>query len=120
MIELLCCRVFLLAEGRVAFSGPVRDALEFFRRYGIIQALTTELQSFKTSLNILTRTSKIILFKLCSNGHPCPNNYNPADHFVITLAIEPGQETQCREKIKVRHGLSKLQKKQYIENVQTM
>lgn len=58
--------VFLLAEGRVAFSGPVSDALEFFR----------------------------------SNGHPCPNNYNPADHFVITLAIEPGQETQCREKVK--------------------
>uniref|UniRef100_K1QF16 Protein white n=1 Tax=Magallana gigas TaxID=29159 RepID=K1QF16_MAGGI len=66
MIELLCCRVFLLAEGRVAFSGPVSDALEFFK----------------------------------SNGYPCPNNYNPADHFVITLAIEPGQETHCRERVK--------------------
>uniref|UniRef100_K1QUY4 Protein white n=1 Tax=Magallana gigas TaxID=29159 RepID=K1QUY4_MAGGI len=63
--------VFLLAEGRVAFSGSVDGAMNFFK----------------------------------SNGHTCPINYNPADHFVITLAIEPGREEQCREKVNnVRKG----------------
>ena len=28
----LYSRVFLLAEGRVAFSGPIPDAIEFFKR----------------------------------------------------------------------------------------
>nr|XP_022306294.1 protein white-like isoform X2 [Crassostrea virginica] len=57
--------VFLLAEGRVAFSGPVNDALNFFK----------------------------------NNGHSCPMNYNPADHFIITLAIVPGKEAECRERV---------------------
>lgn len=33
-------------------------------------------------------------------GYPCPMNYNPADFFVQTLAIVPGNEEQCREKVK--------------------
>lgn len=27
------CRIILMAEGKVAFSGPVTHALEFFKRY---------------------------------------------------------------------------------------
>lgn len=37
-----------------------------------------------------------------SQGYPCPINYNPADHFILTLAMVPGQEQACRKKIKVR------------------
>ena len=33
-------------------------------------------------------------------GYPCPPNYNPADHILYTLAIVPGEEDRCREKIK--------------------
>ena len=36
-----------------------------------------------------------------SCGLPTPSNYNPADHFVRQLAVEPGKETECREKIQV-------------------
>ncbi|XP_062574757.1 protein white-like [Saccostrea cucullata] len=57
--------LFLLAEGRVAFSGSMTDALEFFK----------------------------------SNGHPCPVNYNPADHYILTLAIIPGKETDCKARV---------------------
>nr|XP_034308874.1 protein white-like [Crassostrea gigas]XP_034308875.1 protein white-like [Crassostrea gigas] len=35
-----------------------------------------------------------------SQGYPCPINYNPADHFILTLAMIPGQEQACRKKIK--------------------
>ena len=29
-------------------------------------------------------------------GLPCPDNYNPADHYIFTLAIRPGNEEMCR------------------------
>ena len=29
-------------------------------------------------------------------GMPCPTNYNPADHYIFTLAIRPGNEEACR------------------------
>lgn len=34
-------------------------------------------------------------------GYPCPENYNPADFYVHTLAIVPGNEEECREKVHV-------------------
>ncbi|XP_031332546.1 protein white-like [Photinus pyralis] len=30
---------------------------------------------------------------------PCPPNYNPADHYVQSLAVAPGREQSCREAI---------------------
>lgn len=30
-------------------------------------------------------------------GHHCPENFNPADFFISTLAIQPGEEEACRE-----------------------
>ena len=35
------------------------------------------------------------------SGHSCPPNFNPADHYIFTLAIRPGNEEKCREKCKV-------------------
>lgn len=32
-------------------------------------------------------------------GMPCPSNFNPADHFIFSLATVPGFEAQSREKI---------------------
>ncbi|XP_005094340.1 protein white [Aplysia californica] len=29
---------------------------------------------------------------------PCPRNFNPADHYILTLAIVPGKEEECRER----------------------
>ncbi|XP_048579141.1 protein white-like [Nematostella vectensis] len=33
-------------------------------------------------------------------GYSCPPNFNPADYFVHTLAIVPGDEERCRARIK--------------------
>nr|XP_022308826.1 protein white-like isoform X1 [Crassostrea virginica] len=57
--------IILMAEGKVAFSGPVTQALDFFK----------------------------------SVGHPCPINYNPANHFILTLAIIPGFESECKGRV---------------------
>lgn len=35
-----------------------------------------------------------------SQGLPCPPNYNPADFYIHTLAIVPGQEDETRQKSK--------------------
>lgn len=35
-----------------------------------------------------------------SLGYPCPANFNPADHFVHTLAIKPGDQENCRKRVK--------------------
>lgn len=37
----------------------------------------------------------------CSLGYPCPMNFNPADYFVHTLAIVPGDEERCKDRVKV-------------------
>lgn len=34
-----------------------------------------------------------------SLGYPCPINFNPADHFVHTLAIVPGDEQNCQQRV---------------------
>ncbi|XP_070566509.1 protein white-like [Ptychodera flava] len=34
-----------------------------------------------------------------SIGFTCPTNYNPADFYIQTLAIVPGKEQQCRDKV---------------------
>jgi len=31
--------------------------------------------------------------------YPCPQDYNPADHFVQVLAVLPGKEEKCKERI---------------------
>ena len=35
-----------------------------------------------------------------SQGMPCPANYNPADFYIFTLAVVPGQEVETKKKIK--------------------
>ncbi|XP_060607955.1 protein white-like [Ruditapes philippinarum] len=32
-------------------------------------------------------------------GYPCPVNYNPADFYIMTMAVVPGNETECKTKI---------------------
>lgn len=36
-----------------------------------------------------------------SANFPCPKNFNPADHYIRTLAVIPGQEKECKKQIKV-------------------
>ena len=31
---------------------------------------------------------------------PCPMNFNPADHYIHVLAVTPGNENDCKKRIK--------------------
>ncbi|CAH1245185.1 ABCG1 [Branchiostoma lanceolatum] len=35
-----------------------------------------------------------------SAGYDCPKNFNPADFYIYTLAIQPGYEEECKAKVK--------------------
>lgn len=48
-----------------------------------------------------------MLYFLCRVDYPCPVNYNPADHYVHTLAIIPGNEEECKAKAMVFNFLKK-------------
>ncbi len=39
-------------------------------------------------------------FTLYSCGYPCPRKFNPSDHYINTLAIVPGNEENCRDRVK--------------------
>lgn len=58
-------QVLIMAEGRTAFLGDAKEALNFFK----------------------------------SVGYPCPVNFNPADYFIQTLAVVPGNEEACRARV---------------------
>ncbi|XP_061185805.1 protein white-like [Saccostrea echinata] len=48
------------------------------------------------------------------HGYPCPLNYNPADHFILTLAMVPGHEQTCHAKIhKLRSEFEKAKELQF-------
>jgi len=53
---------------------------------------------WKLTVNFLNNIS-------CRLGYPCPMNFNPADYFVHTLAIVPGEEDACKERVKVENVL---------------
>lgn len=46
--------------------------------------------------------TNIFLVNIYSLGYPCPVNFNPADHFIRTLAIVPGDEENCRKRVQVK------------------
>lgn len=49
---------------------------------------------------------------------PCPVNYNPADHYIHTLAVRPGEEGLCRAKIALI--CDKFQRSQFHVNTQAV
>lgn len=49
-------------------------------------------------------------------GYPCPVNFNPADFFIQTLAIQPGSEEQCLKN--VNHICDSYEKSESAQAVQ--
>jgi hypothetical protein len=42
------------------------------------------------------------MYYIFSAGYPCPMNFNPADFYIKTMAVVPGKEAQCQQRIQVR------------------
>lgn len=55
-------------------------------------------------------------FEFYSVGHPCPMNYNPANHFILTLAIIPGFESECKGRVEVSFFVCVIAQNQYLKS----
>lgn len=51
------------------------------------------------ALNIFLKHER---YWFCRVNLPCPKNFNPADHYIRTLAMVPGKEKECKKRIKVK------------------
>ena len=76
--------IYLLSAGRVAFSGTITEGLSFFESY-VEYCVILKLDATLTTL----------LYRV---GYGCPLNHNPADYFIFTLAIVPGNEEACKKR----------------------
>ena len=42
------------------------------------------------------------MFIFYRQGYQCPVNYNPADYYIMTMAILPDQQQTCKQRVEVR------------------
>jgi hypothetical protein len=42
------------------------------------------------------------MFIFYRQGYQCPVNYNPADYYIMTMAILPDQQKACKQRVEVR------------------
>lgn len=55
-----------------------------------------------------------------SQGMPCPPNYNPADFYIFTLAVVPGQEAETKKKIgAICDNYEASDARRHVENIVT-
>ena len=51
-------------------------------------------------MNSFRKLKSVNFETICfSLGYGCPNNYNPADHYIFTLAIIPSEESESRKRL---------------------
>ncbi|XP_074623196.1 protein white-like isoform X4 [Acropora palmata] len=82
----------LAAQGRTIICTIHQPSSEVYAMFDSILLLAEGRTAFLGS-----RTDAIEHFT--SLGYPCPVNFNPADHFVHTLANVPGDKQNCHERV---------------------
>ena len=81
----------IASEGRTVLTTIHQPSSKVYQMFDRILLMSEGRTAF-----IGPKNEAISFFK--SLGYPCPLNYNPADHFVYTLAIIPGDRDYSREK----------------------
>jgi len=82
----------LAAQGRTIICTIHQPSSEVYAMFDSILLLAEGRTAYMGS------TADVIPY-FDSLGYPCPVNFNPADHFVHTLAIVPGDEENCHKRV---------------------
>nr|XP_054767931.1 protein white-like [Lytechinus pictus]XP_054767932.1 protein white-like [Lytechinus pictus] len=82
----------LASEGRTILSTIHQPSSEVFAMFDRILLIAEGRTAF-------IGTTKEALHFFSELGYVCPKNYNPADFFIQTLAIVPGEENECKLKV---------------------
>ncbi|XP_020625261.1 protein white-like [Orbicella faveolata] len=83
----------LAASGRTIMCTIHQPSSEVYAMFDSILLLAEGRTAYMGS------TAEALLY-FRSLGYPCPMNFNPADYFVHTLAIVPGDEENCKDRVK--------------------
>ena len=114
----------VLTNPSILFCDEPTSGLDSFMASSIMDLINELASSGKTiictihqpSSQIFSRLDKLLLLAegetayfgataeakkyFSSINLPCPEDYNPSDYFIQTLAIVPGRELECREQVK--------------------
>ncbi|XP_071490677.1 protein white-like [Diadema antillarum] len=82
----------LASEGRTILSTIHQPSSEVFAMFDRILLIAEGRTAF-------IGTTKEAQSFFADLGYTCPKNYNPADFFIQTLAIVPGEEAECKQKV---------------------
>ncbi|XP_070185188.1 protein white-like isoform X2 [Littorina saxatilis] len=113
----------MLTNPRLMFCDEPTSGLDTFMAQNVVQTLKNMAQKNRTILctihqpssEIFAMFDRVLLLAegrvaflgassaaqefLRGLNYRCPVNFNPADFFILTLAIVPGKETECRQKV---------------------
>ncbi|GFS00567.1 ATP-binding cassette sub-family G member [Elysia marginata] len=78
-------------RGRVILCTIHQPSSELFDMFSQVLLLSEGRVAFMGS-----RQDALTFFE--SQGHMCPENFNPGDHYILTLAIVPGKEIESKRK----------------------
>uniref|UniRef100_K1P6Z3 Protein white n=1 Tax=Magallana gigas TaxID=29159 RepID=K1P6Z3_MAGGI len=89
----------LLMNPPLMFCDEPTSGLDSFMASSVIQCLKMLVHKGHTVLCTIHQPSSEVFALFDDQGYPCPMNYNPGDHFILTLAMVPGHEQTCHRKI---------------------
>lgn len=88
----------LANQGRTIVCTIHQPSSEIFEKFDMLYLMAEGRLAYLGELNRALSFFESMDFK-------CPSNYNPADFYIKTLAIEPNNRELCKEKVKVVNSL---------------
>ncbi|KAG1709775.1 Protein white [Nymphon striatum] len=90
-----------LTNPLLMFLDEPTSGLDSFMAESVMRTLKTLASTGKTVICTIHQPSSEIFELIDKHGLKCPIHYNPADFFVHSMAIKPGDEENCKLRVKV-------------------
>ncbi|KAG1709784.1 Protein white [Nymphon striatum] len=90
-----------LTNPLLMFLDEPTSGLDSFMAESVLRTLKTLASTGKTVICTIHQPSSEIFELIDKHGLKCPIHYNPADFFVHSMAIKPGDEENCKLRVKV-------------------
>ncbi|KAK2570269.1 Protein white [Acropora cervicornis] len=89
----------VITDPPLLFADEPTSGLDSFMAESLVAALQQLAAQGRTIICTIHQPSSEVYAMFDSLGYPCPVNFNPADHFVHTLANVPGDKQNCHERV---------------------
>ncbi|KAH9524961.1 hypothetical protein Btru_028350 [Bulinus truncatus] len=87
-----------LTNPPIFFCDEPTSGLDSFMAQSVITTLQKMASKGRIILCTIHQPSSELFSMFDQLGYPCPTNYNPADHFILTLAIAPEHEEESKKR----------------------